>query len=276
MLLVQLLDPTAIPRAIWPCRQLLWQWTKRQLALRYAGSLLGPVWNLATPLFMLTVYTFVFGIVFKARWQMLDPQLDTTQSYAVILFCGMAMYQIFSETVTTSCRCIIDNANLVKKVIFPLVVLPFSQLLAATVTGLVWFALVILAAYCAGFSISSTALLFPLALFPLMAMSVGIGWFVAATTVYLRDIPLLITMLLQALFFMTPIFYPESLVPENIRFVIDINPLTWLCRQFRALLIFGEIPPWQQLACTWLACAAICQLGFVWFTKVKKGFADVL
>lgn len=244
--------------------------------MRYAGSLLGPVWNLATPLFMLSVYTFVFGIVFKARWELLNPDLDTTQSYAVILFCGMAMFQIFSETVTTSCRCIIDNANLVKKVIFPLEILPFSHLLAATVNGLVWFALVLVAAICVGLELKITILLFPLALLPLMAFSAGIGWFVAATTVYLRDIPLLVGMALQALFFMTPIFYPESLVPSGLLFILDINPLTWFCRQFRDILLFGAIPSWQELAATWLFAGAICQLGFIWFIKVKKGFADVL
>lgn len=276
MLLLQLLDPTLIPRAIWPHRQLLLQWTRRLLALRYAGSFLGPFWNLATPLFMLSVYTFVFGIVFKARWQMLDPELDTTQSYAVILFCGMAMFQIFSETVSSSCRCIVDNANLVKKVIFPLELLPLAQLLAAAATGLVWFALVLVAALCAGLAIKPAALLFPLALMPLMAFSAGIGWFVAATTVYLRDIPLLTGLLLQALFFMTPIFYPEDLVPASLTFIIDINPLTWLCRQCRGLLLFDVIPAWTDIAIVWLFCGVVCQLGFVWFVKVKKGFADVL
>lgn len=276
MLLRQLLDPTLIPRSIWPHRQLLLQWTRRILAMRYAGSLLGPFWNLATPLFMLAVYTFVFGIVFKARWQMLNPELDTTGSYAVILFCGMAMFQIFSETVTTSCRCIVENVNLVKKVIFPLELLPFAQLLAATVTGLVWFGLVLLAALWAGLPVRPAAMLFPIALAPLMALSVGLGWFVAATTVYLRDVPLITGMAMQALFFMTPIFYPESLVPASLAFILDINPLTWICRQCRGLLLFDVIPPWRDILFTWIFCAAVCQTGFVWFVKVKKGFADVL
>lgn len=276
MLLRQLLDPTLIPRSIWPHRQLLLQWTRRILAMRYAGSLLGPFWNLATPLFMLAVYTFVFGIVFKARWQMLNPELDTTGSYAVILFCGMAMFQIFSETVTTSCRCIVENVNLVKKVIFPLELLPFAQLLAATITGLVWFGLVLLAALWAGLPVRPAAMLFPVALAPLMALSVGLGWFVAATTVYLRDVPLITGMAMQALFFMTPIFYPESLVPASLAFILDINPLTWICRQCRGLLLFDVIPTWRDILFTWIFCAAVCQTGFVWFVKVKKGFADVL
>lgn len=271
-----LLNPLLIAARISKHKSLLAQWTKRLLAMRYAGSLLGPVWNLATPLLMLAVYTFVFGIVFKARWQMLDPDLDTTGSYAVILFCGMATFNIFAETITGSARCVVDNANLVKKVIFPLEILPFAQMLCAAISGQAWFLLVLCAALCAGLPLHPSILLFPLALVPLMALSSGAGWFVAATTVYLRDIPHLVAMLLQALFFMTPIFYPESLVPASLLPILELNPLTWLCRQTRSLLLFGTIPCWQELLLTWLACGAICQSGFIWFMKVKKGFADVL
>lgn len=275
-LLASLFNPFLISINLYEHRSLLYEWTKRLLAMRYAGSFLGPFWNLATPLLMLAVYTFVFGIVFKTRWQMLDPTLETTQSYAVILFCGMATFNIFAETVNASSRCIIDNANLVKKVIFPLQLLPFAQMLATTISGLVWFLLVILAAVWAGITPTLTILLFPLALLPLMAFSLGVAWFVAATTVYLRDIPHLTAMLMQALFFMTPIFYPEALVPAKLLFILELNPLTWLCRQSRALLLFGIVPDWQEMALTWLFCFAICQLGYIWFMKVKKGFADVL
>lgn len=271
-----LANPLLLPCCLWQNRTLLFHWTRRLLALRYAGSLLGPLWTLATPLFMLAIYTFVFGIVFKARWQMLNPELETTGSYAVILFCGMAVFNIFSETVQGSCRCIVDNPNFVKKVIFPLEILPLCQLLAAACASQIWFALVLAAAMLAGLPLGPAILAFPLALLPLLALSAGIGWFVAATTVYLRDIPHLTGMGLQALFFMTPIFYPEALVPESLRFVLLINPLAWLCQQARSLLLFGQIPPFTQLAITWLICFGICQAGFVWFMKVRKGFADVL
>lgn len=268
--------PCLIPAYIWKYRGLLWQWTKRLLAMRHAGSLLGPVWNFATPLLMLAVYTFVFGIVFKARWQMLDTDLETTGSYAVILFCGMATFNIFAETISGSARCVIDNANLVKKVIFPLEILPAAQMLCAAITGQAWFLLVLCGALVAGIPMHASIFLFPVSLLPLMAFSLGIGWFVAATTVFLRDIPHLTAMLLQALFFMTPIFYPESLVPPSLLPIIELNPLTWLCRQVRGLLLFGSIPSLLELALTWLGCGVVCQLGFVWFMKVKKGFADVI
>lgn len=273
---VALFNPMLAPSVILRNRVLLWQWTKRLLKMRHAGSFLGPFWNFATPLLMLAVYTFVFGIVFKARWQMLDPKLDSTESYAVILFCGMATFNIFSESVMGSSRCIIDNVNLVKKVIFPLEILPLAQMLTAALTGLAWFLLVLISALCTGIPLRGSILLFPLTFIPLMTLSLGIGWFVSATTVYLRDIPHLTAMLLQALFFMTPIFYPEALVPPNLLFIIELNPLTWLCRQTRSLLLFGVLPAWQEIALTWLFCSAVCQVGLFWFLKVKKGFADVL
>lgn len=276
MILYDLCNLAHIPCSIWKNKHLLFQWTRRLIANRYAGSFLGPFWAIATPLLMLAVYTFVFGIVFETRWEMLGRKLESAKSYAVILFCGLATFQIFSETVNGSCRCIIDNANLVKKVVFPLEILPIAQMLAAAVTGQVWFILVILAAVPCGLPLTPTILLMPLALLPLMALSLGLAWFAAATTAYLRDFPHFTALCLQALFFLTPIFYPESMVPRNLALFLNLNPLTWLCRQFRELLLFGVIPPASDLLLSWLFCGAICQLGFVWFAKVRKGFADVL
>lgn len=268
-----------VPRmfaSLWPYRFLLWQWSRRLLAQRYAGSLLGPLWTLVTPLFMLAIYTFVFGIVFRARWQALGANLDNTGGYALMLFCGMAAFQLFAETVNGSSRCIVDNANLVKKVIFPLQILPAAQTLSAAVTSLAWFGLTLAGALLAGQAIPWTALLLPLPFVPLMAISLGIGWFVAGITVYLRDTPHVVGLGLQALFFMTPIFYPEELVPESLRWVADVNPLAHICRQCRELLLFGHIPPWGETLLLWLLSAVICQLGYSWFSRVQRGFADVL
>lgn len=263
-------------RALWRQRYLLWQWSRRLLALRYAGSILGPVWNLLTPLFMLCVYTFVFGIVFHARWQMPQDAANGTGHYAVALFCGMAIFNIFSETVSGCCRAVLDNANLVKKVVFPLEILPVAQMLAAAIAGQLWFALLLIAAMCVGIPLSWTILLFPLALAPLMALACGVGWFVAATSVYFRDMPHFTAMLLQALFFMTPVFYPESLVPAQLSFVLDINPLAWLCRMGREMLLFNTAPSWRMLALAWLVAGIVLKLGYAWFIRLKRGFADVL
>lgn len=250
------------------------QMTLRQMAARYRGSVLGSVWALSHPLLMLAVYTFVFGVVFKARWG--TDLAESTGNFAVVMFCGMAVFNIFSETVNTCAVCVVNNSNLVKKVIFPLEMLPLVQLLAAAVPGLLWFALTLLGALIMGMQISWTALLLLLLLLPLLLCSLGAGFFFAATTVYLRDMPHLAAVLTQILFFMTPIFYPMSMVPEQMRFILYCNPLTSLVEQTRAILLFGQVPDWSVCTLLWLFSGGICQLGLLWFVKTKKGFADVL
>ena len=183
------------------------QWTIRLLAARYRGSFLGYFWTFANPLLMLAVYTFVFGIVFKARWGDMLP-VDNTGSFAVIMFCGMTVFNIFSESVNAGARCVVDNANLVKKVIFPLQILPLAQLLSTTILSLAWFVLLLCGALWVGFSLSWTILLLPLILVPMMLLSLGLTCFAASATVYLRDTPHLVAVVTQVLFFMTPIFYP--------------------------------------------------------------------
>ncbi len=256
----------------WP---LLRQWTIRLLAARYRGSFLGYFWTFANPLLMLAVYTFVFGIVFKARWGDMLP-VDNTGSFAVIMFCGMTVFNIFSESVNAGARCVGDNANLVKKVIFPLQILPLAQLLSTTILSLAWFVLLLCGALWVGFSLSWTILLLPLILVPMMLLSLGLTCFAASATVYLRDTPHLVAVVTQVLFFMTPIFYPITLVPEKYRFLLYFNPITPIVEQSRAVLLYCQVPDWTRLAMLWLACGCIYALGIVWFQKTRKGFADVL
>lgn len=275
MLLKQILDPTLLPREIAHNFTLVRHWSKRQLALRYVGSYLGYLWTFAMPLLMLLVYTFVFGIIFKARWNALGAE-ETTGNFAVIMFCGMSIYNIFSEAISTSARCVVDNPNLVKKVVFPLAMLPVSQTLASFAIGQLWFALVLLGAYFMDMPLHWTIFLFPLVLVPLALISLGCAFFVSALTVYLRDIPHLVGIILQIMFFLTPIFYPETMVPEKYRAIMYYNPMTHIVQQGRELLLFGQIPDPQGIALVWGVSMLVCQLGYVWFLKVKKGFADVI
>lgn len=271
---LSLLNPLLLFTIALQHRTLLWRLARRQVAARYRGSALGYFWSLSHPLLMLAVYTFVFGVVFKARWGT-EPG-GGSGGFAVIMFCGMAVFNIFSETVNSSAHCIIGNPNLVKKVIFPLEILPMVQLLAAAILGTVWFILVLAGSCALGMWPSWTALLLPLLLGPLMLCALGAAYLVSATTVYVRDMPHLVGIGLQVLFFLTPIFYPETLVPERLRFVLQCNPLTALVSQTREILLFGRLPDWQTCALLWLLSLCICQLGLAWFLKTKKGFADVL
>lgn len=268
-----LYDPRLLLENLYAHRRLIARMTRRQLAARYRGSMLGCFWSLSHPLMMLAVYTFVFGIVFRTRWGL---ETDSTGSFAVIMFCGMAVFNIFSETVNASARVVTDNANFVKKVVFPLEILPIVQLLSTLVLGMIWFGLVLAGALALGLPLSWTFLLLPFVLLPLALCTLGVSYFTASITVYCRDMPHLTGIATQILFFLTPVFYPAHLVPGSLRWVLHINPLTGFVTQAREVLLFGIVPDWRVyvllLALSW----TVCHVGLVWFLKTKKGFADVL
>ena len=272
--LLSLFNVFAIPRIIIRNRSLLWQMTKRNIEVRYKGSALGLVWSFVQPLMMLTVYTFVFSVVFKARWG-----VDTSGgkgAFAVIMFCGMAMYNLFSEAVCGSCGSIAGNPNFVKKVIFPLEILPLAQTLSTFILGLAWFILLFFGAVFILGKIGLTMLLLPIVLVPLMLFTLGIAYLVAALGVYVRDTQYVIGVILQILFFMTPIFYPIDAVPEQFRVWLQMNPLTVMIEQGRNVFLYGRLPDWGYLGIAVLVSLAVLQLGYFFFTRTKRGFADVL
>ena len=272
--LLLLFDLFVIPRVIIRNRSLLWQMTKRNVEARYKGSLLGLVWSFVQPLLMLVVYTFVFSIVFKARWG-----VDTGGSkgaFAVIMFAGLAMYNLFSEAVSMCCGCIVGNQNLVKKVIFPLEILPLAQTFSTFILGMAWFVLLFFGvAFILG-KISVTMCLMPVVLVPLIFFTLGIAYLVAALGVYVRDTQYVVGVILQILFFMTPIFYPIDAVPEEFRVWLQMNPLTVMIEQGRNVFLYGRLPDWNYLGIAMLISLAVLQLGYFFFTRTKRGFADVL
>lgn len=248
--------------------------TKRQLALRYKGSILGWLWSLVQPLMMLVVYAFVFGIIFKARWGT-TPEGGTV-SFAAIMFCGMATFNLFSETVNSAAPVILQHANLVKKVVFPLEILPIVQLTSAVILSLVWFTLLFAGAAALGGSFHASMLLLPLLLVPVLLLALGVAFFVAAASVYVRDTPHLVGVATQILFFLTPILYPVDLVPAHLRWVLALNPLSPMVEEVRKATLFGIWPDWSVFSWNMLIAFVVCRLGLCWFLKTKKGFADVL
>ncbi|MBR3506337.1 MAG: ABC transporter permease [Lentisphaeria bacterium] len=255
-------------------RSLLWQFVKRSVSARYRGSALGLFWSFIHPLMMLCVYTFVFSVVFQARWG-----VDTDGgrgAFAIIMFCGLALFNIFSEAVNLNCGIVVANTNLVKKVIFPLEILPLSQTLATFAVGMVWFVLLFLGAVFVFGRVSFTMLLLPLILLPLFLFTLGVSFFVSSLSVYVRDTPYVVGVALQILFFLTPIFYPVSAIPERFRLPIRLNPLALLIEEARKVFLYGELPDWRFLGAAFLVSLLVLHLGFLWFHKTKKGFADVL
>ena len=269
-----LLDFRRLPAIAVSNRSLLWQFVKRNILVRYRGSFLGVLWSFVHPLMMLCVYTFVFSVVFKARWG-----VDTgggRGSFAIIMFCGMAIFNVFSEAVNLNCGIVVSNTNLVKKVIFPLEILPLSQTVATFIVGMVWFLLLFLGAVFIFGKLSFTMLLLPLILIPLFLFALGVSFFTASLGVYVRDTSYVVGVVLQVLFFVTPIFYPVSAIPERFRWPIRLNPLTLLIEEARKVFLYGELPDWRFLVAAFLISLLVLHLGFLWFHKTKKGFADVL
>lgn len=272
--LVGLFNLFSLPAVAWRHRDLLVQMTRRSVEQRYRGSALGLVWSFVQPLMMLCVYTFVFSVVFKARWG-----VDTDGgrgSFAVIMFCGMAMFNLFSESTAASCGCITGSPNLVKKVIFPLEILPLSQVASTFILGIPWFMLLFVGSWLILGFVGWTMLLLPLVMLPLIVFSLGVSYFVAAFGVFVRDTQYVIGVVLQVLFFATPIFYPISAVPERFQMVLRLNPLTIYIEQARKVFLMGQMPDWIFLGVGLLVSIVVLQLGYFFFRRTKRGFADVL
>jgi lipopolysaccharide transport system permease protein len=257
---------------------LIRQLVEREIVGRYKGSVLGILWSLLTPLFLLAVYTFVFGAVFKARWQ--SPgggDADASiADFAVILFAGLIVFQLLAEVVNRSPTLVLSNANYVKKVVFPLELLPVVAVGSALFHAAVSIAVLVVFNVVLSGHIPATTLLLPLVLAPYVAFILGLAWFFAALGVFVRDIGQVLGPLVTALMFLSPIFYSSSALPDWVAPWLTLNPVTLPVEQTRDVLIFGRLPDFGALARYSLVAIAVCWLGYTWFEKTKRGFADVL
>lgn len=266
--------PAAMFRSLWHNRHLIWQMTRREIAARYRGSIIGLAWSFINPLLMLTVYTFVFSVVFKARWG--TGGNESRADFAIILFVGMIVFGLFAEMVNRAPAQIISNANYVKKVVFPLEILSLVSLGSVLFHSLVSLTVLLLAQFIINHAIPWTVVLFPLVLLPLIFTSLGAAWFLAALGVYVRDIGQITTVFTTVLMFLSAIFYPISALPVEYQSWMRLNPLVLIISESRKVLIFGNLPDWSWLVVAWLMGLAIAFTGFWWFQKTRKGFADVL
>lgn len=255
-------------------RSLVRQLTIRDVLSRYRGSVLGILWSFLLPLAMLVVYTFVFSVVFQARWGL--GQTSSRTDFAITLFCGIVIFNIFSETVSRAPSLVPQNVSFVKKVVFPLEVLPVVALGTALVQAGIGMGILLVAVLVFRGGLSTTLWLLPLVLLPLVALTLGVSWFLASLGVYLRDTAQAVGIGMQILFFITPIFYPITAVPEAFRWVMHMNPLATLVDDARRIVLWSEFPVWDRWALV-LAASCVCMLlGYGWFMKTKRGFADVL
>lgn len=247
--------------------------SKREVSARYKESMLGFLWSVLNPILMLAVYTFVFGVVFKAKW---TQSIDDHAQFAMVLFCGLIVFNLFSECIMRAPTLVLNNAVYVKKVVFPLEILPWISFTTSLFNASV--SLVVLLAFSAfaGFSLQWTLLLLPVVLLPLLLLILGFSWLLSSLGVFLRDINQAIGVLLTVLMFMSPVFFPLSAVPDRFQPVLALNPLAYLIEQSRDVVLWGRMPNWNAWLGTLALGLLVCWCGFVWFQKTRKGFADVL
>ncbi|MGZ5060936.1 MAG: ABC transporter permease [Usitatibacter sp.] len=249
---------------------LMWELVRREFSGRYHGSFGGVAWSFAQPLFLLAVYTFAFGVVLKARWGFSGGTAD----YSLMLFAGLIVFNAFAECLSRAPTLVSSNPNYVKKVLFPLEILPWVMALTALVHALIgiaiWFAGYVLLVGAP----QPGALLFPLVFACFFPLLLGIGWLLAALGVFVRDIGQLTTMLSHALLFLTPIFYGIDAVPPALQGLLMANPLTFVVEQLRLVLFFGQVPPVAGLAVYFALSSAFALGSLMVFRRLRPAFAD--
>ena len=265
---------TSLVHSLWGNRGLIFQMTRRDVIGRYKGSAMGLLWSFVNPILLLVLYTLVFSVVFKARWGGSEPESRT--QFAILLFVGMIVHSLFSEALVRAPTLILSNVSYVKKIVFPLEILPVISMGASVFHAMVSVlvlagALVLMNGY-----LPWTAVFLPLILMPLIVLSLGLAWALASLGVFLRDVAQPIGLAMTVLLFASPVFYPVSALPEYVQPWLMLNPLTFIIEQSRSVLVFGEPPHVRGLILYFLVSIAIAWLGYAWFQKTRKGFANVL
>ena len=267
-------NPIYIVLHLWQYRHLIYQFTWREVTGRYKGSFIGLGWSFIQPLVMLCVYTFVFSVIFKARWGA-GPD-EGKAAFALTLFMGMITFGIFSESVNSAPLLVLSNVNYVKKVVFPLEILPFANFFSALINALFSLVVLLLGIIIVYHRIHWTIILLPLVWLPLIFFTLGCGYFLASLGVFIRDVSTTVSLLTTISFFLTPIFYPVRAIPQQFRFFFQINPLAVYVEDSRRVVLWGILPDWPWFFCGLIFSVGVFVFGFTWFMKSKKAFADVI
>jgi lipopolysaccharide transport system permease protein len=264
--------PLALARRLWRYRELVFQLAKREVLLRYSGSAFGLLWSFAQPLLLLAVYTFAFRELLGLRW----PGSDSRADFAVLVFCGMIVHGLFAEMISRAPVLVLSCPNYVKKVVFPLHVLPAASLVAALFHFAISLFVLLLFAFAAGGGLPATVLLVPVVLAPFVLLVLGMSWFLASLGVYFRDIHQVTGIVATVMMFLSPVFYPASAVGPRYRAILELNPLTPIIESLRDVLVLGVLPDFASLAAYTLFAAVLAWTGYAWFESTRDGFADVI
>lgn len=255
-------------------RYLAWQLTKRGVLSRYSGSMLGATWSFFQPLLMLGLYSFVFSVVMKARWP--DTGEHGGLGYTVVLFAGLIMHGLFSECLGRAPGLIVGTPNYVKKMIFPLDVLPWTVIGSSLIHAGASFLLLLIMEFAVFGYVPLTAFLLPIVVLPYILLLVGIVWGCSALGVFFRDMEQMVGVASSILLFFSPIFFPISALPTGLQSYVYLNPLTFMVEQVRAVMIWGQLPNWYGLALYSAIAYGIAWFGYYGFTRLRRAFADVI
>lgn len=263
----------ALGKSLWRNRQLILQMTKREVVGRYKGSAMGLAWSFFNPVLMMVVYTFVFSVIFKSSWGVGE---ESKSQFALVLFVGLIAHGLFAEVLNRAPSLIFSNVNYVKKVVFPLEILPVIAMGAALFHSFISLGVLLVAFIFSNGFLHWTAVFAPLVLLPLVIFILGLALMLASLGVFLRDMAQTIGIITMVMFFLSPVIYPVTAVPEELRPWLMINPLTFIIEQARDVIIWGRTPNWVGLGLYTLAANVVAWGGYAWFQKTRKGFADVL
>lgn len=245
---------------------------RRDFEQRFIGSAIGWIWALIHPLVLLLSWTFVFNYCLKMQ----VPPGEGTTSYPLWLFAGMLPWLLFSEAVQRSASCLLEQANLITKTVFPSEMIPVSVFLSSLVSHLLGVVLIVAAVGVLTNRISVFLVLLPLYIFLIGLLAVGLGWIVASLHVFLRDTAQMVAVVLLLWFWLTPIFISEDQFPAGMRLLVVANPFYYLVRGYRRVLLGGALPSVEDLAIVAACGAAAFIMGGLFFRHMKRGFADVL
>jgi lipopolysaccharide transport system permease protein len=256
----------------WLRRDVFWELTKRDVAGRYSGSFLGLLWSFLNPLLMLGVYTLAFREFLGMRW----PSMATQADFSLMIFAGMIVHTLMAECLIRAPGCIVSNAGLVKRVVFPIAILPCVTIASSFFNALLSMIVLLLFVLASRHALPWTLIYLPVLFVPYAMLLCGVSWLMASLGVFIRDVSQLAGLIATVLMFLSPVFYPASSLHEPYRSWLLYNPLTLIIEQTRGIVLFGQPPNWHALALYTLVAALASVLGLAWFRRTQDGFADVL
>lgn len=270
----RVLSPAGLAGTLWRARELVKQFAWREVVGRNKGTQLGIVWTFLNPLLILVVNTFVFAVILRQSWNVLG---GGPAEFPLTMLCGMTVFGVFGETVCAAPTMIVSRPNFVTKVVFPIEIFPAAALGCALFYAAINLVLIVAGTGLLLRTISTTIWMFPAVLVPLVALTLGVSWFLAALGVFLRDINAIVGLVVyRVLVFMTPLLFPATAVPREYRGILDYNPLTVLVESSRRTLMWSQQPDWVSLGWVTGLSLVLMQLGYAFFERSKRGFADVI